>query len=329
MKENYDIVIIDSGVFKESNTKGIHFYFDNTNAVISDELYEDDVGHGIAINNIIKSHNNNLKIFNIKIFDSSNLSIDEELLIYSLKYIYDKINCKIINLSLGISISFKQAQLYEICNKLAKSGITIVAAFDNMRSISYPAAFDNVIGVLGDENLKKTTDIISTTSKIVNVCAKGGLQRVKWLDNKYIFSMGSSFACAHVVGILSKIECSCLEKAIEYLTSIAICKYDVDNNNSNQQNYSEIYKDKKAIIFPFNKEMHSLIRFKHLLNFQITDIYDIKYSAKLGASANKLLGMTDAKDYIIKNIDKIDWDSFDILILGHTEELISAVKKLI
>ncbi len=42
---------------------------------------------------------------------------------------------------------------------------------------------------------------------------------------------------------------------------------------------------------------------------------------RVNASTNKLLNITETTDYIIKNIDNINWDSFDMFILGHTDEL--------
>ena len=77
-------------------------------------------------------------------------------------------------------------------------------------------------------------------------------------------------------------------------------------------------KIKRAAIFPFNKEMHSLIRYHHLLSFELVDVYDVKYSFTVGASTSFLMNDMSVKNYIIKNISEVDWDSFDTLIVGHT-----------
>lgn len=39
---------------------------------------------------------------------------------------------------------------------------------------------------------------------------------------------------------------------------------------------------KKAIVFPFNKEMHSVVRYREELSFEIVGIYDSKYTLKVG-----------------------------------------------
>lgn len=88
---------------------------------------------------------------------------------------------------------------------------------------------------------------------------------------------------------------------------------------------NNIFKIKKAVLFPFNKEMHSILRFEDKLDFEITYVYDTKYSLRVGKNTNKEV-KSDSSGHIIKNIEKIDWDSFDTLILGHIDMLISQMK---
>lgn len=88
---------------------------------------------------------------------------------------------------------------------------------------------------------------------------------------------------------------------------------------------NNIFKIKKAALFPFNKEMHSILRFEDKLDFEITDVYDTKYSLRVGKNTNKEV-KSDSSGHIIKNIEKIDWDSFDTLILGHIDMLILQMK---
>lgn len=84
---------------------------------------------------------------------------------------------------------------------------------------------------------------------------------------------------------------------------------------------------KNVAIFPFNKEMHSLVRFQSLLPFKIVDVYDIKYSPNIGASTDLLLNIATKNPYTIKKIDDIDWDVIDTLIIGHTHTLLNSVIK--
>lgn len=66
---------------------------------------------------------------------------------------------------------------------------------------------------------------------------------------------------------------------------------------------NNIFKIKKAALFPFNKEMHSILRFEDKLDFEITDVYDTKYSLRVGKNTNKEV-KSDSSGHIIKNIEK-------------------------
>lgn len=94
-----------------------------------------------------------------------------------------------------------------------------------------------------------------------------------------------------------------------------------DSKIDSQHVYSPVSTYKKVCIFPFNKEMHGIVRFSDKLPFELVSIYDTKYSARVGASAGKLLNTKLSRDFFIQSIEDIDWDSFDTIILGHLDEL--------
>ena len=120
-------------------------------------------------------------------------------LIDVLTYIFEKNICvDIINLSLGVSYSENKKELYDACQRLFDRGTIIVSAFNNDGSISYPAAFNNVVGVTSGELCFSTNEFEYFDDSILNVAAKGGIQRLCWIEPQYIFLGGNSFACAHV-----------------------------------------------------------------------------------------------------------------------------------
>lgn len=319
-KEKINIVIIDSGVdVSHKNFSGMKIngfsIFDG--AFIED--FHDGYGHGTAIFNIIKSTSDFANIINIKI-PNIETSVSEESLIDVLKYINDNLKCDIINLSLGINICSNYQLLKKSCDDLAEKGVIIVAAFDNNGAISYPAAFQNVIGVVSGSNCNRVNDFVYYDDEIINIAAKGSIQKVAWTESKYILVGGNSFACAHVTvqvahflrdGILT------INKIKEKFCSIAISKHRIKDVDCLDPKINI----NRAIIFPFNKEMHSLIRYSHLLDFEIVDVYDVKYSANVGADTSFLLNDLSAKKHKIKNINSVDWASFDTLIIGHTDRL--------
>lgn len=103
------IAIIDTGI----NEKHIAF---KNNFKISqcicirknvDERYfisedvEDYIGHGTSVSWIISNYITDAEFIIIKIFDKEEL--DEDILLYTLQYIIDHVECDLINLSAGIS----------------------------------------------------------------------------------------------------------------------------------------------------------------------------------------------------------------------------------
>lgn len=329
MKE-YDIVILDSGVdcnyakADDNNDSGISIIKDDYNYYI-DHIFTDNIGHGTAIYSIIKKHNKFAKILNIKTFDHDPV-IEEEKLLFALEYIYNNVETKFVNMSLGLPMPMQKDKLESIINKLFEKGTTIISAFDNSGCMSYPAAFKNVIGVSSNNLCKKVNEFIMIENSPVNIFANGNLQRVRWLNNSYIITGGNSFACAHFTGIISKElgEKKGDEGIHDFIKRKS--KYNYSYPPHQHQNIFHTKNMKRAAIMPFNKEMHSLIRYEELLKFKVVAIYDSKYTSKVGANTNVLLGIDKTNSHIIKNIDHIDWDEFDSIIIGHIGELSESVR---
>ena len=103
------ICIIDSGYYAgDKNIRKEQIEQSLTIKKCEDEIIvlngaEDQIGHGTAILTILQqeNHNNNLYTI-IKVFDSE-LECDEDILIYALQYVYENIECDLLNLSLGIT----------------------------------------------------------------------------------------------------------------------------------------------------------------------------------------------------------------------------------
>ena len=329
-----DIVIIDSGVnlnhtaLRDDDLMGINLSFENNDLKLSNN-FNDYYGHGTAIYNIIRKHSPLSKIFNIKIFNSDDL-IEENNLIAALLYIKKNISCKVVNLSLGLKLCDDINTLQQICSDIAASGVILVSAFDNDGCYSFPAAFDNVIGVDSSYECKSAFDFEIVEGSPINIRAKGGLQRVAWSEEKNIVLGGSSFACAYISAYVANL---IKERPLEFNEIIENIK-----NNSKiaypKKEYvktsDEFFDIKRAAIFPFNKEMHSLVRFSDKLIFEISDIYDLRQSGRVGANIKNLVDdseLDSAKNFIIKDIQKIDYSSIDTIILGHVEEINRMLKK--
>ena len=320
-----NIAIIDSGTKDYENiTKGYNFRVKGDNEIIIENNFHDTYGHGTAVYSIIKKNNEECNYYIFKVIDQ-NHTIDEKIICTALEYIFNNLDIDIINMSLG-TVSLSDDRMYNICKRLYDKGVILVSAFDNEGAISYPAAFDCVIGVDGSDLCRKVDDFIFYEDKILNVAAKGGMQRVKWCEPDNIIVKGSSFACAHATNKIVNIYkngIKSFEEILEYFKSIAI---QIIAYEEKEEKVFE-YKIDRAVIFPFNKEMHNFVRYPELLDFKVMEVYDTKYSSNVGRKTTDVMIDKSVKEYCIKNIDDIKWDLFDTLVIGHTEKLLSYIGK--
>ena len=175
----------------------------------------DEVGHGTMVSSQIAAETNMVgfrgvapgaKIIPLKIFDGDkkakmNLVVDA---IYKAVDTYD---CDIINMSLGgpnDSETLKAAVKYA-----ASKNVLMVAAMGNngSSSYSYPAAYEEVIGVGAVDSVKKICDY-SQYNDGIDVCAPGGSDEKGLIyglspsgNDKYLKSKGTSFAAPLISGI--------------------------------------------------------------------------------------------------------------------------------
>ena len=269
------IAIVDSGVncfHKAFHGTRINLVSSDSSAVVQKEYY----GHGTAVYNIIKKVEDIAEIINFKVDNIEN-GIGETELIAILHKINKEYQFDIINLSLGICICEKINELKDICDRLTKKGTVIISAFDNAGSISYPAAFDNVIGVTSGQYCVKVDDFEYIEDNVVNIAAKGGIQRLAWNNPDYIMLGGNSFACAHVTVQVAKFMNDGLYSYEDIMAALKkkATRIHQSKNMDNRIANKMSYEIRKAAIFPFNKEMHSLVRFKNQLAFDIQRMKNI------------------------------------------------------
>ena len=313
------IAIIDNGVWTE------HPEFKQRKELIQVKtnysvIPRRDNGHGTAIYSIISKGCPDAEIINFDICDGE--EVEENVLCDCLEDILNNYDIDIINISMGILVCDSSNRLKSLCDKLFNKRIIIVSAFANCGAISYPAAFNTVIGVTSSNECRRTDEFTLYDDCIVNIGAKGNLQRVVWNGPEYIMVSGNSFACAHVTVQVAKFLQSgkiCFNEIISEFRKIAI--YDEEKKErvvSNKCNF----KIDKAVLFPFNKEMHALLRYEELLDFEIVGVYDVKYSSLVGTDTSHIMN-AEVSAYKVRNIETIDWEEFNTIILGHLHKLSS------
>ena len=314
------VCIIDSGcdiehsVFKNIKILGKYSFLKKNNTIIVSNEISDYIGHGTAITSIIHLNSINTNYYIIKIFDRS-WECDDELLLYALNFIYKNIQCDYINISCGITNSIKEKQLKEICDKIQKKGIVIISAFDNIGSISYPAYFNSVIGVDTDTYCKNKETYFFVENSNVNVFGYGNIQRVAWLNKKFMIVNGSSFACAHITAILINSNAKGISNSLNYLKTNAKYVFNVEKKEDIKQ---KLFIN-SAIAIPFNKEIKGLIDNISMLQFELKGVYD---SPKLGNVGKEIKSLDNMSSVKIENIRDINWEEeFDTVIIGHMENI--------
>lgn len=313
------IVILDSGVsacFSEMIYDSYEIIRNREEKFeIINESGDDLLGHGSAIANIVHSIDDRIKLINFKICDFDN-EVESQAITFALTYIYDNLDVNIINISAGVTYIEDYYEMKTICQKLHNKGVVIIAAFDNDGAVSYPAAFDTVIGI--DSTYDSiTSNTYSVSGSIVNLLFPPKYYRTYWNDGKKALLRGNSFACAHFSGLFGK--------------------YLLDGGNDNVHDYIHTFADRtitckkshdicgppfsinRAIVFPVNKEAHAILRMKTELSFEIAGAYDDRLSGNVGKTFCGTL---------IENIDSLDWESsFDTVILSCVKDLERIVKK--
>lgn len=275
--------------------------------------------HGTAVCGIISRETKDIDIVNFNVYCPSSKERLKRT-INALSYVDKNIECDLINMSLGVRID--NDILREYCLKLYNKGVIIVAAFDNAGAVSFPAAYPFVIGVDVSPKCRKVDEFVWVENSIVNIRGNGNTQRVPWIDNSYTFNQGASFAAPHISSfIMNQLSAGVKKNNIQTsLKEKSVYQYYFEINQ--EELMHNVEKIKRAAIFPYNKEMHALIRNSSLLNFEIAHIYNSKYVGKIG---EKLQG--ENKTYTIENIEKCNWNDFDTFIIGHLIELETQIQK--
>ena len=280
--------------------------------------YDDRIGHGTAVICIIDQIVSNSQIVAIKIDEAYCKKYGVSKWLYAaLKYIYENECFDVINLSLGCYESDAVNYIEEICVKINQKGTIIVSAFDNNGIMSYPASFHSVIGIDSSPLLGVGKYIY--VDEVVNIVAGAKKWNLPKICNEYSKSYGNSFVCPEFAAQIYNwlLEGVRPEKIKDALKLNAQQVMEEHNRNIRTGNKVHI---KRAITYPFSKEISVLARFEDMLDFEIYGYYDHpllgKTNIDIGASFNC------NNSHKIQSIYDLDWsDNFDTVILSHVDVL--------
>ncbi len=332
------IAIIDSGIDASHSdvgdiAGGVHIQIGKDGVVVFLDAHADCAGHGTACAGIIRKKAPDAALYSVRIFDAS-LMADGRALIAAIQWCIDN-EMDVVNLSLGTTdVTFKKS-LQKVCCQAVDAGVILVAAESNDGSESYPAVFPEVIGVTGGA-IYEPDGFYYRKDQRIECVARGDEQRVCWLNGKHIMTGGNSFAAPHITGIIARLleqhpKCSVQDIRL-LLQKKSLNEISQGQNKSksglqsHQKDFQEDYSYiKKAVLYPYNKEMHSLVRYRDLLAFKIVGVADPIGKGMVGKDAGKVIGEPVANLRISPNIRHTMADA-DTLILGYVDQL-SRIRK--
>ena len=296
-------------------------------------------GHGTAVAGIIRKLAPLVVLYDIRIFDES-LTADGHALIAAIRWAIEN-RMDVVNLSLGTTdITFRD-ELAEVCCQARKAGIILVAAEHNDGRESYPAIFPDVIGVTGGK-VRGRYGYYYRPDKKIECVARGDMQRVYWTKPRYIMVSGTSFAAPHITGIVALIRQAypgaSLEQVREILQANALDgdpelfqatdrpRDPIASPAPETAPHPDPFHPRKVALYPFNKEMHALVRSTDLLDFRITGIADPPGKGLVGKDAGEALGIQPIEVRIQPRLHAA-LEEADTLILGYVDQLSRIGKK--
>lgn len=196
---------------------------DDDLAMLRTDDDHDRVGHGTACIHQILRIAPDARVIPVRVF-GNDLETSPGTLQAGIVWAMEQ-GVSIINLSLGTTLEGTLHPLYAACEKARRQGIIVVAAGHNSRSWSYPAIFENVIGVSADR-FTSPFDYRYLPDEAMEVQAWGIEQPVVWLGGETQIKHGTSFAAPNVAGIvallLERHPGATLEEVRELLRKFAI-----------------------------------------------------------------------------------------------------------
>ena len=209
---------------------------------------------------------------------------------------------------------YEKKRFEKVCDEIYRKGTLIVAAYDNLGKMTYPACFNNVIGVDTDIRIKKIFDYIYVKNSKVNIRANSLKHRLPGTEKKMIEVYGSSFAVPYIDIILAEIieECGNIDdqvyKKLEQRAKMVI-------RFREQEKQDNSFKFESTVVFPYQKETKNIVRY---LDAHIHGIYDIKNTGNIGKYVKSVIRN---ENYLVEDIDKLDWnEEFDSVIIGYCKD---------
>lgn len=163
---------------------------------------QDVLGHGTACADVILGVAPDARIIPVKVFGNK-LETSPGTLQAALHWAIEA-GVQVINVSLGTRLEDWLHRLYHTCEMARRQGIIVVAAGHNGNDWSYPAIFENVIGVSAARF--DSPYHFHYRAEHAMECVGWGVERpVLWVGGQRVVRHGTSFAAPGVAGIVALI----------------------------------------------------------------------------------------------------------------------------
>jgi subtilisin len=148
------VAVLDSGVnahhsHVQSIAGGVHFSYREDGSVTCDGDFRDLLGHGTAVAGVIRAKAPESDLYAVRVFDRA-LRTHAAVVAAAIDWAIEH-ELHVVNISLGTENDQHRDLLQQACARAAERGVVLVAAAEPNEQIWFPANFDSVIAVAGDD----------------------------------------------------------------------------------------------------------------------------------------------------------------------------------
>lgn len=327
------VAVVDTGIdighdYLKSNIIGGVCFEPKDGYIVLSEDYEDQNGHGTSCASIIKKEFKDVEIFVVKALDHlgrTNIQILEESLRYLLRT-----DIKIINLSLSVMNSEFVKDLYKICEELKQEGKIVICSVANGFELSYPAQFDNVIGVRGFI-LEDEDSIWYNNNYKIQAIVDNNSHLSCDINNSYkLFGKCNSQAAAKLTGIIANLLSENPNMELEDINNKLkiICKKDrwTSSDLQSSKRYPKFKNDEINKGENLYKEIESILKEQLEIKVSDNEVSDMNlFNSYIGLNNNNCFNIIRKIESKFKlKLDYLSISRYDFVSI-HT--LVSLVQK--
>ena len=289
--------------------------------------FSDQAGHGTACAGIIRKLAPEAELYGIRVFDES-LTTDGQSLVAAIAWAIEE-GMDVVNLSLGTIDPASKRPLAKICRKAVEANLILVGSEHNEGLESYPAELADVIGVTWGK-IYDRYGYYYRPGQAIECVARGDPQRLCWLNGGETITGGTSFAAPHVSAIVALIRQhfpkAGLTPVREILAANALESEDLGPVTVERPGFPSYEWIGRAALYPYNKEMHALVRHAKHLRFTIAGIADPVGKGLVGKDAGAAIGVEPLGVRIVPKLGDA-LEGADTLVLGYVDQLSRLGKK--